>query len=191
MTTLTARRKTLEGKLAELKAARGSALLDGRKFDNSAVAAAEQELAAIVEAEGEAGRRARALASETEAERLSRLTAQEKGELVQLIAQAGLAEQAARDLRTRFKAILGHATTIAAARSAAGKKPLTALQANEVARRFSERLSLQLMSITHPSTFGSIKLHTGARLTHGADAAVAASWTDEEKRLLGDDKETA
>ena len=78
MTALTARRAKLEDKLADLKASRGAALLDGKPFDNSAIDAAQADLDAIVEAEGEAARRERRLADETRAERIARLTAQYK-----------------------------------------------------------------------------------------------------------------
>lgn len=54
---LAAERRKAERLLAELKKQRGKALLDGQPFNGARITEAEAALEAIVEAEGEAGRR--------------------------------------------------------------------------------------------------------------------------------------
>lgn len=166
-----------ENTLAQRRRERGAAVLDGTPIDHSGVAEAEAALDALLESERVAADRQRQLAAEQESERRSRLLAQISSEEVQYLARVGLAEQAARDLATNLKAALAHADTIRTAKALRGDKPSTALQATEISRRLSERISLQLRNIVHPIRFGGIRLHTGALEA----SAIDHRWAEKEK----------
>jgi hypothetical protein len=158
---LSERRAEAETRLERLQRERGAAMVDGGPVDHQAIAVAEAELAAMVEAEGVATARERALAAEAEAERVSRLRAQVLNANVERLAAIHDAEVAARTMVAAFKRAFAAIDRMHAAAAAMPMRLDDRLSKGELARRLSYRLSILLQNIAHPAQFGALALMVG------------------------------
>ena len=169
--TLETRCSEAETRLNELRARRGSAVLDGEKFDASEIDALEHEVDALGEAAGEQTRRER---KEAQAKRLKQLTELRKQLSALEATRLGAvqdANHAARDLARAFDRVLTTNAEMAkvATKITGGKAP-SILGAHGLVQRLSGRLSAVMQSIPgHPARFGSVLWQGASLFTHADD----------------------
>lgn len=177
---LAERRTATEGKLAEFHVTRGRALLDGQTVDGGDLAALENEIGAILDAESEMVKRERAQAAEVLREHRARLRARIDGEKASRLANVARAEAALRTFKAELSKALENSGGIRAAYRDLNEPPPPALDAFEEARRFSNRVSIVFKDIFHPSRFGDLQLSFGPWPADG-------DWAEAEAKLMNGD----
>src|SRR5262245_10299778 len=117
-------REQLETQLAELRAGRGAAILDGKKFDHTAIAVLESQLAAIDDVAQEVARRDRAAQAEAADKALAVKRAQLEALIGDDLQDTKLAQEAATVLAGAFSRKLERVTAMARLAADITHKPI-------------------------------------------------------------------
>jgi hypothetical protein len=173
---LATRAAELNDELAALRHARALAVLAGESFDSQSIAAAEAELAALADAEGEAVKRARAAASAAAAERraatMSAIAAKEAARVL----ATGRAEAAARALATALDEAMRIAEEERALWRELGSRVPAHLDLPSQELRLSDRLAAVLHTPARPAGFGVVTWRVSW-------ASSDHNWAEAERRL--------
>ena len=171
----------LASRIAELRAKRGAAQLDGQPFnDAAALAEAEASLAALEDAEAEASRRGAERQRQADAARDAGLRSKVDLAMLDYFKAITAAEEATRTLAASVKAALTAADAVSRAANEFqhGAAPLV-LSKQSVLLRLSRMISNSLREIDGQSSFGQIELATDAIM------GPPANWSVTEQRALG------
>lgn len=171
-------RQNIESAIAKQRRQRGAAVLDGKRFDSSAIAALETDIAALDDAQTVQVQRERTASEIAGAKRLADITAKISKLWQDRQAQIGRAERALRDFFGAVKEANRIDDLLRPALVELGGN-IPALAHTETAMRFGGRLSAIGLAET--------KQH---RLGHVAFASASLfdptrSWIDEDQQLIG------
>jgi len=177
MTDINARRTALAAEIDAMKRARGAALADGMKYDGKPLLAAEAELEALDDLEGEMSRRAA-----TEADRLLADARAGKADRFDVVADQWLskvdeAEAAARAMAAALKdAEAAAAELMTLSRELTGDSQIMLMQSEQRSRRSR---SLAALLHTHGGTYQFGELRLPSFLT-----PAAAPWAESERKTV-------
>lgn len=172
-------RKEIQARIDELRRLRAKAAVEGKKFpDGAALFEAETALEVLGDAEGEIVRQKRIDESRTEAARRAELREQIAEKSAVYFESVAKAEQGAREMCEGLKQAKVLAREIMILFSAIGERAPGGLHAPSWERRFSERLSALLKTVSENFTrFGDIEYATSWRKPK-------ESWLDSEHREI-------
>lgn len=169
-------REDVEARIEALRRTRGASVLDGAAFDETALRAAEAELEALDDADGEARRRAsKAIDDAQVSQRAADAKALNKASAAWL-AQIDEAEAMARAMTAALREAEKHRAEVQRLASAlTGSVPLIATASVQEDRR-SRALCALLAEMTGRTVFGDVQFMT---LTAAGDA-----WGDVERAAI-------
>jgi len=173
------RKADVRGRVEMMRRQRAADILSGKRFkDAEALAAAETELDALDDAEAEAGRRARQAAEEAETRRRLKLRGEISVKAKAYFVAVSKADAATRDLVSALIEARTLAGEISKLFAVSGERTPRGSDPAAFDRRFSERLSAQLKTISgHAIRWGDLELATAWRKP-------GENWlTSEEKEL--------
>jgi len=178
---MTQTREALEGKLSDLRRQRGAAILDGKKYDATAILSAADELAALEDVEGERTRRDRLAADRVRAEQATKLRTELVAAKEDYTAAWTDAEGAVRDLVDAVRRVIeGAATMTRLAHDLTGESAPIPVSPSAVVSRLGGRIGAVLATIPgHRSRLGGLSwtgtsLYDASKDFAGAESALVA-----------------
>ena len=153
-------RPALLGRIETLRRERGAALLDSKKFDHAALAAAERDLEALSDVENEAARRASEALAKAAAERRAQVAAVVASHDQARMAALAAAEQAARELVKSLLSYREECDAIVSAMRPLGPSVPGSLLPQQVARRMGAFIAGSLFPIRSDTySVGDLEWH--------------------------------
>jgi hypothetical protein len=173
-------REAIETKITEARRARGKALLDGVKIDSASIAALQEHLAALDDADGERTRRERDTAEQARQAKLASLRKHLAGLEAERLAAIEEAEHHARALAENLARVFAVTKQMGAvAHEITGDDVPIVLQGTSVVTRMAGRLASVMQTIpNHRGRLGGLEWR-GAGL-YPADQ----NWRDHEQRVV-------